>query len=196
MNVPWVIDPLGEVVLVEPERWLFAPGAWSEVESAIGTALPSDYKALIADGNACVFDEELFIYSPFDPDPNLNLVLCSARSSWGLAYLRRSDPTFRVAAYPEPGGLFGWGSDGGGGRYHWDTTHADPDRWTICVEGRPLDPVIERHDLRLTVYLDALGTGAIKAAALSGWPGPDPRIVRYGDRGSAAEPEDPQEPSP
>jgi hypothetical protein len=178
MTMPWTTDPLGEIVLVKPERWLFQPGEWSEVEAAIGTALPRDYKDLIADGLACVFDEELFIASPFDPNPNVNLVQVAARCAYALAYLRQSDPLFSVAAYPEPGGLLAWGFDGGGGNYHWDTTDPDPNRWTVCVEGRPMHPAVQRHDKNLTSYIDALGRGEIEAAALAEWPRPNSVIER------------------
>jgi hypothetical protein len=178
MRVPWTTTAQGEIVPVEPEQWLFEPGAWSEVEATFGTSLPRDYKELIGTGLACTFDEELVIASPFDPNPNLNLIVWAARSSWALASLRRSDPGFSVAAYPEPGGLFAWGADGGGAVYHWDSTDPDPDRWTVCIEGRPIHPEVQRHAMGLTGYLDALGRGEIKPAALAGWPGPNPRIER------------------
>src|SRR5262249_22134789 len=118
MKTPWTFTPSGAVLPVEPEHWLFAPGAWAEVEEALGTPLPRDYKALIGDGLACVFDEELAIGSPFDPKPHCNLVKLVADYSWGLVYLRAQDHTFAILAYPEPGGLLCWGVDGGGGVYH------------------------------------------------------------------------------
>src|SRR5262245_18633387 len=93
METPWSVSPGGEILPVEPERWLFEPGSWAEVEAALGSRLPGDYKALIGDGRACVFDEELFIASPFDPNPNYNLVRLIASMSWPLAYLRAHDPS-------------------------------------------------------------------------------------------------------
>lgn len=176
MKTPWVVTPSGEILFVEPERWLFEPGTWAEVEAALGTALPTDYKALIGDGGACVFDDELLITSPFDAHPHANLIYHAARASWALAYLRAHSPEFAVLAYPEQGGLLAWGVDGGGGIYHWDTLHPDPDQWTTCIEGRSLDPDVECHALSLGGYLDALQSGKIKAATLSGWPGPDAAI--------------------
>ncbi|HEX6543991.1 MAG TPA: hypothetical protein VF040_19715 [Ktedonobacterales bacterium] len=181
MKTPWFVTPSGEVLPIEPEDWLFEPGSWAEVGEALGTALPSDYKALIGDGRACIFDDELLITSPFDANPHANLVYHAARASWALAHLRahNPDPEFgAVLAYPEQGGLLSWGVDGGGGTYHWDTLHPDPDQWTIYIEGRPLDPDVERHALSLTGYLDALRRGEVKGAALSHWPGPNPVIRR------------------
>lgn len=178
MKTPWIVTPSGEVLHVEPERWLFEPGMWAEVEAALNTALPGDYKALIGSGRACIFGNELLITSPFDPNPNANLVYHATSMSWSLAYLRAHNAEFAVLAYPEPGGLLAWGVDGGGGIYHWDTLHPDPNQWTICVEGRSLDPDVERHALGLTQYIDALRRGEIKAAALTGWPGPYPVFRR------------------
>lgn len=182
MKLPWMVTPSGDVIPIEPERWLFEPGAWAEVETALGTTLPGDYKALIGDGRACVFDDELIITSPFDANPHANLLYHAARASWALAYLRahHNNPRSADLAYPERGGLLAWGGDGGGATYHWDTLHPDPNQWTICIEGRPLDPDVERHDLSLTRYLDALQRGEIKAAALSDWPGPHAAIRRLG----------------
>jgi hypothetical protein len=81
--------------------------------------------------------------------------------------------------YPEPGGLLGWGNDGGGGTYHWDTTSPDPDLWTVAVTGRPVsDPNIQRHDRGLSAYIAALAAGEIAAAALGHWPSPNAKIER------------------
>ena len=175
----WAIGASGAITFVEPENWRFEAGDWNRVEAAIGTRLPRDYKQLIGDGIACVLDKELFVASPFDPNPNVNLVMLSARAACGLAELRHDLPDdFAFVIYPEPGGWLCWGMDGGGGMYHWDTTDPNPDHWTVCVEGRPLDPAVQRHHLSLTSYLEALMSGTNKAAALAEWPRPGARIER------------------
>ena len=180
LSQPWATGPSGEIVRVDPELWLFEAGAWDDVEAALGTRLPTDYKDLIGDGLACIFDEELLIASPFERKQGFNLIWEAARSAWSLAYVRQSAPDyFPVVVYPEPGGLLGWGNDGGGGQYHWETRGADPDQWTIAVTGRSVfDPSVERHACNLSAYLQGLASGAITAAALSGWPSPDARIER------------------
>jgi hypothetical protein len=180
IHQPWAITPLGEVLPVDPERWLFKPGAWGEVEATLGIRLPNDYKNLIGDGLACVFDGELVIASPFDPNPNLNLAMGASRSAWALASLRAMDPDwYPISVYPEPGGLLGWGTDGGGGDYHWDTSSAEPDRWTVAVSGRPVfDLYIQRHAVGLSAYLAGLASGEIKPAALGDWPSADAHIER------------------
>jgi hypothetical protein len=63
--------------------------------------------------------------------------------------------------------------------YHWDTSSADPEEWTVAVTGRPVfDPDVQHHPHDLTGYLDALAKGRIKAAALGDWPSADAKIER------------------
>jgi hypothetical protein len=177
---PWALSPLGDVVLVKPEHWLFKPGDWDGVEHLLGTRLPRDYKDVIGDGLACIFGEELVIASPFDPNPNLNLVRVAAQSAWGLAYLRHHDPNeYDGPIYSDSGGLLGWGNDGGGGVYHWVTDGSNPDGWVVAVSGRPVfDPPLRRTTLNLSGYIEALRSGAVNAMALADWPPGDARIVR------------------
>jgi hypothetical protein len=180
MQQPWTIGELGQVVLVEPTAWLFDAGRWDLVEAALGTRLPADYKDVIGDGLACIFDHELSIASPFDSMVSVNLMWQVAWSAWAVAYQRYADPrSYAINIYPEPGGLLGWGADGGGGMYFWDTTDADPNRWTVVVSGRPIsDPNVQDQGRGLTAYLSALASGEIAAAALGSWPAADARIER------------------
>jgi hypothetical protein len=161
---------------------LFAPGDWSAVETALGLQLPDDYKDLISDGIACVFGGELTILSPFDPNPYCNLFRVGSRTGWGLDYLRQNGHAeFEIALFPEPGGLLSWGLDNNGADYLWDTRRADPSGWTVVVTGRPVDPVVQRYPLGLVPYLDALKSGAIRAASYDDWPDPDAQIARRSD---------------
>lgn len=82
---------------------------------------------------------------------------------------------FGLPIYPEHGGIVCWGSDQNGAQYDWDTSGADPDRWTIAITGRSVDPP-ERHPMTLTDYLDALVDGSIPPAAFE--PGEWPRSGR------------------
>lgn len=180
MKQPWEIRAGGEVVLVKPDTWLFPAGAWDDVEEALGTTLPNDYKELIGDGFACIFDEELLISSPFDPDPGLNLLVTAAAIAFSLAYVKAAYPeAYPYQIYPEPGGLLGWGMDGGGGQYHWAAAAPDPDTWTVAVSGRPVfDPQVQDQGRGLTSFLSGLASGEIRVAALSDWPTPNAAIKR------------------
>ena len=176
MPPPWTIDGSGFVdgphSIEHPD---VSPGDWSAVESYIGLPLPTDYKELIGDGNEVVFGDELFIRSPF---VRLGLFDLIADSSWIEASLRQDHPEEHPeAVFPEPSGILTWGTDGGGGVYHWDTSDPDPDRWTIVVTGRPILSYI-CEDVGLSGYLSGLADGTIKAAALSNWPKPNPEVRR------------------
>lgn len=178
VRVPWRLGVDGRLALVRPERWVFTPGDWNAVEAELGVHPPPDYKQLVGAGPALVLDEELFVASPFDENPNLNLVQSAALGSFALAYLRDADPDgFAVAVHPEPDGLLCWGSDGGGGSYFWDTTDADPSRWTILVSGRSVlaDPGL-RYACSLSEYVDGLSDGSIPSVTLGDWPARGSRL--------------------
>jgi hypothetical protein len=177
MEQPWRIGEDGDVYEVHPVLPNFVAGDWAAVEEWLGVPLPSDYKALIGDGSALKFGEELLIASPFSQSNHLGSGI--AYGSWSLAYLRQQFPDeFIDPLFPEPGGLLCWGGDGGGAVYYWDTVHPNPDHWTVVVHGRPVSDggQGELHNCGLADYLAGLASGRIEAAALGGWPGPDPQL--------------------
>lgn len=176
MEFPWTIAE-GEVVRVDIDVPDFAPGDWDAVERYLGIGLPTDYREMIGDEPShLVLDEELFVANPFSTG-RINLLRHHASSAWAEAYLRHSHPPGIGEIYPEPGGVLGWGVDGGGGEYWWDTSAGDPDDWTIVVSGRPVYPY-EMHPMGLRAYLNGLIDGSIEAAALGEWPGPGAKITR------------------
>ena len=155
----------------------FVPGDWAAVEDWLEVPLPSDYKELIGEGPALKFGEELLIASPFSRSNHLGLQI--AYGSWSLAYLRQASPhEFVLPLFPEPGGLMCWGGDGGGAVYYWNTMRTNPDDWTVVVSGRSVGDLGqgEFHDCGLADYLEGLASGRIEAAALGGWPGPNPQF--------------------
>ena len=182
MEQPWRIQEDDEVYRVDPVLPSFVPGDWAAVEEWLEVALPHDYKELVGDGPGLVFDEELFIASPFSQSSHLGRQI--AYGSWSLAYLRQRHPDeLTLPLFPEPGGLLCWGQDGGGGVYYWNTMSPDPDAWTVVVSGRSVGDggLGELHECGLSEYLTGLTTGRIAAAALGSWPGPDPRLRRVPD---------------
>lgn len=177
MEQPWRIGEDGDVYQVHPVLPRFVSGDWAAVEGWLGVPLPRDYKKLIGEGPALEFDEELLIASPFSEVHHLGLRIASG--SWSLAYLRRRYPEeFILPLFPEPGGLLCWGVDGGGGDYYWNTARPNPDDWTVVVSGRSVSDggQGELHGCGLADYLEGLASGRIEAAALGGWPGPNPQL--------------------
>ena len=178
MPQPWVVDSTGEVLLQAIEHPVVSAGDWPAAEEYLGLSLPSGYKQLVGDGLTLEFDEELLICSPFDQRTQVGLFNHIASTSWAEASLRASLPEDHPGlVYPELGGILAWGVDGGGCLYHWDTSNADPDCWTVVVTGRPING-FERHQVGVGGYLAGLADGSIEAAALSGWPEQDPQLRR------------------
>jgi hypothetical protein len=179
MGVLWSTTGIDEDWPPRPDPWLFESGDWQAVQQALGTLLPTDYTEIVGEGIACIFGGELTILSPFDPNPNCNLFRAGAENIWAVAYFRRAGwPEHTVPLYPEPGGLLSWGRDNNGAQYFWDTASGDPETWTTVVDGRPVDPPMQRNALGLSRYLDALRSGTVQAAAYGDWPPSDARIER------------------
>lgn len=176
MEQPWRIEPDGSVHEVDVGKPDAPPGDWEAVEQWLGVRLPTDYKALVGDGPARVFDEELVIASPFDPGHN-DLVSQIRYGSWSLATLRQDyGGDYDVALFPQPGGLLCFGGDGGGGLYYWRTADPNPDRWTVLVSGRPViqEPGID-YACGLSTYIAGLIDGSIQSESLGDWPREDPQ---------------------
>jgi hypothetical protein len=169
MGPPWRVNRF-RLLMVRDAHPTFEPGAWSDVETYLGTALPSDYKQLVGSGESFLLDNELYVASPFSRRTTLFDHHTAHGDAEAMLHFEWPDES-PFPVYPEPGGLLGWGSCGGGGCYWWETSSPDPDRWPVIVTGRPIDR-FERHAMSLTEYLRALVTGEVKAAALGGWPHP------------------------
>jgi hypothetical protein len=177
----WRIDKSNTVLQVPPDEWRFQRGDWKGVEAHLGIGLPAEYKELVGDGRALVFDDELFIASPFDSDPLWNLLRVHSEAAWALASMRNAFPdSFSVAIFPEPGGVLAWGTDGSAGTYFYDTSD-----WTVFVSGRGVDeePGL-RYPVGLRGYLDGLKDGSIESATIDEWPAQDAELRRRPRRGA------------
>ncbi|WP_326667217.1 SMI1/KNR4 family protein [Streptomyces sp. NBC_01257] len=114
---------------------------WAEVESRLGTPLPSDYKALIeAFGNG-MFDGFHCVFMPDDLVKSAELEARLGQPLW------EPHPPF-----PASGGLMPWMSNEHEQTFHWITEGPDPDRWPVYVVGA--EPKAgHRFDCTATEYL-------------------------------------------
>lgn len=64
-------------------------------------------------------------------------------------FRERFPHTYRLAAWPEPGGFLGWGTTIDADWFGW-LTEGDPDEWPIVAEGRG-DEWIDEPPLHITV---------------------------------------------
>lgn len=129
------------------------PANWQEVEKALGTQLPEDYKQFLEVFGTGRIDRFLWVYSPVSKNPFLNLFNerdeCAAtafalKRDFGLELLP-------FPAYPELGGLLPWAGTDNGDRLYW-LTGGKPDAWPIVV-APAREPEYQRFSMSMTSFL-------------------------------------------
>jgi hypothetical protein len=111
---------------------------WDAVHAELGTELPSDFRELMEQTAFHVYDDFLMPFHPRHEGPG--------HSGYYVGVARDQLNNIRSHAeagdsegyqpFPEPGGLLPWANSLEGDVLYWDTTHEDPERWTVVVEGR------------------------------------------------------------
>ncbi|WP_370949005.1 SMI1/KNR4 family protein [Amycolatopsis sp. cg5] len=111
---------------------------WAAVERELGLALPSDYKELLTRFPSGAYRSAIEVENP-------------AQSADELAGAKRHNEEFLeifadpdtgylsgvpYVLFPEPGGLYPWGSTDSGGTFWWITESADPDTWRVAYNDR------------------------------------------------------------
>ena len=141
-------------ILPPPEIPVHAgsPEDWPAIESAIGFALPADYKQFINLYGSGGIDDWIFAFSPFFAGKYGNL---QTEIASGLAALREiQDESPQIVPYPihpEPGGLVPWACTSNGDILYW-ITRGPPAEWTVCVnEGR--GPEWEAYPYSMVAFL-------------------------------------------
>ncbi|MGW1002394.1 SMI1/KNR4 family protein [Streptomyces sp. NPDC002520] len=123
-----------EVALPAMTPWRVTAGRsvdWAALEAVLGTALPSDFRALAEAYPVLVVDDFLMVSVP----------LPGAEAGWASA--SREDEILQdwyemgdmedYVPYPRPGGLIGWASSNSGDSFYWRTSPTDPDAWPVVV---------------------------------------------------------------
>ncbi|GAA3797949.1 SMI1/KNR4 family protein [Streptomyces phyllanthi] len=105
---------------------------WTEVETRLGTALPSDYKRLVEVFGEGAFDGYLRLHVPDARFRGGNIVLRTERLG-ELTGAGRSSPWEPYNVYPAPGGLLQWADSEQENGFFWLTEGPDPDKWPILV---------------------------------------------------------------
>ncbi|RAY10870.1 hypothetical protein DPM19_33460 [Actinomadura craniellae] len=121
-----------------PPEPTFGTSSWQQVFAELGTALPADYVEFIDTYGSCEFGGYLAIADPRSYGTTLTYhqVWCDHGDQYRESRERFPD-LLPLAAWPEPGGFLGWGSDIDGNWFGW-LTEGEPDRWPTAVWGRQM----------------------------------------------------------
>jgi len=135
---------------------------WNEVEEAIGTRLPSDFKEFVEHYGPGNVGTLLLIPSPLSTDEDTRLALFVERSLTLLRDARALELPMPFPIYPEPGGLLPFGETAEGDVFCWLADPGrDPDQWEVVALGRDTEE-FARHDGPFIATLLALIRGELE----------------------------------
>jgi hypothetical protein len=139
---------------------------WLEVNRALGTDLPADYKKFIELYGTGVLGGFLWIYNPFSKDHNQNLLVRIPEdlNIWRSMRAKYGESECPYPLYPEPNGILPWGHIDTGSELFWQT-NGEPDEWTVVVnEAR--GPEFEGFNQSMSGFLASLLMGDISSDVL------------------------------
>ncbi|MFH8622916.1 hypothetical protein ACH4A8_13590 [Streptomyces vietnamensis] len=170
-----------EAVLPAMVPWRAAAGRgvdWAVLDAALGTALPSDFRALAEAYPVLVVDDFLTVSVP---RPGTEALWASeARDDEILQDLFEMGDTGDYVPFPQPGGLISWASSSSGDSFYWRTSPADPDAWPVVVRGDNGD--WSEFPVGAVAFLAGVYGRTIDVGGMPGdFPGHDPQVVGLSD---------------
>ncbi|HYT25883.1 MAG TPA: SMI1/KNR4 family protein [Actinomycetota bacterium] len=146
---------------VEPGR----PEGWGQVEAALGTELPDDFKAFTELYGSGKVDDFLYLFNPFAGGEDGNLLSEKDRVLAAYAETRAKFPgRLPLPPYPEPGGVLPLGRTDNGDELFWVTRGAPRDWPVALLESRAASQ--EVHRMPVTGFLAALAAGELATRVL------------------------------
>ncbi len=141
------------------------PRRWPEVEAALGTALPDDYKAFIELYGSGKFDDFLYLLNPFARDASGSLLHERDTMLAAYAETRAKFPErLPLPPYPEPGGLLPLGRSDNGNELYW-LTEGEPAAWgVVAFAARSTRHEIHHHPV--TGFLARLLSAELETSVL------------------------------
>ncbi|SFB87725.1 hypothetical protein SAMN05421773_101352 [Streptomyces aidingensis] len=155
---------------------------WERVERWLGVRLPGDYKALADAWGPADFGGHLWLHVPCRQEGRFDYGEWLRSTHRMCRILSRESGACRVPEFrPAEGGLLAWGTTRAAEELFWDTSAADPDRWTVTVfrrdalyrEGNPW----WETGLTLSEFLAAVVRGPVRPADGGEGFGPLPAVV-------------------
>jgi hypothetical protein len=167
--------------LPPPEHPLESSGSegWVQVETRLGTALPSDYREFIPLYGTGYINTVLFVLNPFSDRRTFDLIriagetlrtLRNIRAEWSVQF----PDMVPYGLYPEPGGILPWGEDTKGVTLFW-LTKGGPDEW-ITVLGHIRNDDWEEHPLSMSDFLLNLCQGKLESKMIRELPDGPPKF--------------------
>jgi hypothetical protein len=154
-------------LLPPPDQPLEAapPDGWAEVEAALGTGLPDDFKAFTQLYGSGKVDDFLYLFNPFAEGQDGNLLFEKDRVLAAYAETRARFPArLPLPPFPEDGGVLPLGRTDNGDELYW-VTGGDPRDWPVALlESRAARQ--EVHRMPVTGLLAALAAGELVSAIL------------------------------
>jgi hypothetical protein len=146
---------------VEPGR----PDGWAEVEGALGTGLPSDFKAFTELYGSGMVDDFLYLFNPFTAGQDGNLLAEKDRVLDGYRQTRAQFPDrLPQPPFPDPGGVLPLGRTDNGDELYW-VTAGPPDGWPLLLlESRAA--LQETYRMPVTGFLDTLAANQLTSRIL------------------------------
>lgn len=113
---------------------------WAEIESRMGTELPSDYKEFINEYGTGNINNFMWILTPFDENEYVNLFKMGMKISEAYMTSKLYNPDFfKHDVFPVVGGILPWGYTENGDELYW-LTEGESDDWKVIVyESRSSD---------------------------------------------------------
>jgi hypothetical protein len=141
------------------------PDGWAEVEAALGTGLPNDFKAFTELYGSGTIDGFLYLFNPFTQGQDGNLLVERDRVLAGYRETRARFPDrLPWPPFPEPGGVLPLGRTDNGDELYW-VTQGQPDGWPVALlEARAA--VQEVHPMPVTGFLAALAANQLTSRVL------------------------------
>ncbi len=144
-----------------------AAADWAAIEKQLGTALPPDYKALVATYGTGAFAGFLWVFNPFTANTNLALVPSVKRRLDSERAFRNSNPGVSShPLHPAKGGLLPWAITDNGDTLFWLTT-GSPEQWPTLVNyARSVK--YHRYDVGCAKFLARWLAGSLKPTPFDG----------------------------
>jgi hypothetical protein len=141
------------------------PEGWAEVEAALGTGLPTDFKAFTELYGSGTIDDFLYLFNPFTQGQDGNLL---AEKNRVLAAYRQTRARFPerlpLPPFPEQGGVLPLGRTDNGDELYW-VTQGPPDQWPVMLlEARAA--LQELQPMPVTGFLGALAANQLTSRVL------------------------------